>query len=173
MTISIGNIDFSIKLHKPQWKIVCTIPKGTVLQKGRHGVYREIIDATKLVKQRFGCYAWQSDTTVYYWGSFAKDYIHGNFRTNLQGRIHNYLQNHRINSKTDRKNTNLMVFENLNSTLKSKDVSLGILVFDRLNIGNDEIDFPIFTQDADLVHAVEELLICGYRRQKQCEWNRT
>ncbi len=171
--IPIGSMNYSLTLNNPLWRTVYIIPKGTTMLKGRHGLYHELLDATKSFKERFGCYSWQSVGTIYYCGSYAKDYKRGHFKTNLQGRIHNYFQNHRIDSKTGRKNTNLMVFENLNKMLRNSDVSLCVLVFGSLRIGADEIDFDTFVQDPGLVHAVEELLICSYRRQKQCDWNRT
>ena len=166
-------MSLSLVIRQPMWKTVFTIPKGTVLQKGRHGLYHDIVGAAGEVTERFGCYSWGSDANVFYCGSFAQDYSSGNFRTNLHGRVHNYLQNHRVNARTGRKNTNLMVFENINNALKQKDVLLRHFTFESLQVGNDEVDFASFSADPDLVHAVEQLLICIYRRQGQCKWNRT
>jgi hypothetical protein len=66
-----------------------------------------------------------------------------------------------------------MVFEKINDILQLNDVYLSLLTFDWLQLGDDWVDFATFSTDPDLVHAVEELLICTYRRQGQCQWNRT
>ena len=165
-------MEFSLVLHQPQWRRVFTIPQGTVLQKGRHGLYHDIVKAAAAVSERFGCYSWGNERTVFYCGSFAQDYSRGNFNSNLHGRIHNYLQNHRVR-ETGQKNTNLMVFESINESLKRNDVLLRLLMFESLHVGDDRVDFATFSTDPDLVHAVEQLLICTHRRQGECEWNRT
>lgn len=165
-------MNISLTLSNHIWRPVFTIPKGTILQKGRHGLYHEITGAAETISERFGCYSWGSASTIYYCGSFAKNYSRGGFKTNLQGRVHNYLQNHRRKA-TGRINTNLMVFEKINDALQLNDVHLSLLTFDWLHIGDDRVDFATFSTDPDLVHAVEELLICAYRRQDQCQWNRT
>jgi hypothetical protein len=165
-------MNLSLKIHQPQWRTIFTIPLGTVLRKGRHGLYHDITEAAASVNERFGCYSWGSNSVIYYCGSFAQDYTRGDFKTNLQGRVHNYLQNHRQKS-TERKNTNLMVFENINNVLKQSAVLLCLFTFESLEFGNDTVDFATFSTDPGLVHAVEQLLICAYRKQKQCAWNRT
>jgi hypothetical protein len=164
-------MNFSLRLNHPEWQDVLRINKGTILQKGRHGLYHEMILATQSVKQKFGCYSWESDSIIYYIGSFAQDYARGDFKTNLQGRIHNYLQNHRI-YKTGRKNTNLFVFESINKAVEQNDMSLRVLKFESLEINDEWIDFDAFSKDSNLVHSVESLLICCYRMQEQCKWNR-
>jgi hypothetical protein len=164
--------DLALVLNKPFWKNIFTIPQGSVLQKGRHGLYHEIVAAAAQVGARFGCYSWGSDSIIYYCGSFAQDYARGNFKSNLHGRIHNYLQNHR-QKETGQKNTNLMIFENINTALNNGNVLLRHFYFDSLKVGGDLIEFNTFSNDPNLVHAVEQLLICSYRRQGQCQWNRT
>jgi len=165
-------MNFTLILHQSEWRTIFTIPRGTVLQKGRHGLYHEIIKAAQSVKDRFGCYSWGSESVIYYCGSFT-DYARPEFKTNLQGRIHNYLQNHRLNERTGRKNTNLIVFESINKALRQSDIFLRLLTFESLEIDDAQINFDTFTKDPNLIHAVESLLICNYRRQRQCEWNRT
>ncbi len=164
---------FSISVFSPQWPVVYTIPKGTVLVKGRrHWLYKDIMKATQNITHKCGCYSWMSKTVVYYCGSFT-EYSSGRFKTNLQARIHNYFQNHRQRADTGRKNTNLMVFEKINAALKHEDVHLSLFTFESLDIDNCRLGYDDFSQDPDLVHAVEELLICSYRRRHQCAWNRT
>ena len=135
-------------------------------------MYHQIVEAAGNIEKRFGCYSWGNDGSIYYCGSFAKDYSRNGFRSNLHGRVHNYLQNHRVKD-TGQKNTNLMVFENINRELKQNSILLQHFVFESLQIGDDVIDFATFSNDPNLVHAVEELLICSYRRIGQCSWNRT
>lgn len=166
------DMNFSLVIHQSQWRTIFTIPQGTTLQKGRHGVNRDITKAAASISEKFGCYSWGSDSVIFYCGSFAQDYARGNFKTNLQGRVHQYLQNHgRKGAK--RRNTNLMVFDNINDILKQSNVLLRLFTFESLHIGDDHIDFVTFSMNPDLVHAVEQLLICTYRRQEQCKWNRT
>jgi hypothetical protein len=161
----------SLIVHEPQWQTVFAIPQGTTLQKGRHGIYSQITSAAAAVKDQFGCYSWEVNSTIYYCGSFAKDYVRGSFKSNLQARVHNYWQNHRTKS-SGRKNTNLMVFDNIASALKSNDVLLRRFTFSELTIGDKTVTFVDFSTDRYLVHAIEQLLICDYRRLGQCCWNR-
>lgn len=171
MLVQISDMNLSIKLDKPRWQNIFTIPKGTVLEKGRRGLYRDITGAAGKVNERFGCYAWCGETAVYYCGSFAKDYAHGSHKSNMQGRVHNYLQNHRL-QENGRKNTNLMVFDNINVSLKYESISFRQLQLNSLHIGSDVITFSEFSNNPDAVKAVEQLLICTFRRLGQCEWNR-
>jgi hypothetical protein len=165
-------MNISLTLSNHTWRPVFAIPKDTILQKGRHGLYGDITKAAGAINERFGCYSWGSASKIYYCGSFAKDYARGGFKTNLQGRVHNYLQNHRRKA-SGRINTNLMVFEKINNALRLNDVYLSLLTFEWLQLGDDRVDYATFSTDPNLIHAVEELLICTYRRLGQCQWNRT
>lgn len=166
--------DLAISLHNPHWEPVYTLPSGTMLPKGRKNEwYKDIREATRKVNQRFGCYVWGNTTTVWYCGSFAQDYARKEFQTNLEGRVHNYLQNHRVDAGTGRINTNKMVFDKLNERLLQEEALLQVLVFDSLVLGTTVVSFATFSNDSDLVHTVEQLVICTYRRQGECQWNRT
>ena len=167
-------MNFSLVIHQADWQTVFEIPQGTTLQKGRHGVYHEIIEAAAPISARFGCYSWANNSSIFYCGSFAQDYARGNFKSNLQGRVHNYLQNHGRKG-TKRRNTNLMVFDKINERLKQSNVLLRLFTFESLDVGDDHVDFVTFSTkpEPELVHAVEQLLISTYRRQEQCTWNRT
>ncbi|MGH2522081.1 MAG: hypothetical protein ACRDH2_06215 [Anaerolineales bacterium] len=166
-------MNFLLALHQPHWQTVFTIPKETVLQKGRrHGLYHDLTRAAQAIPEQFNCYTWGSETVVFYCGSFAHDYLRGGFKTNLQGRVHHYLQNHKRDARTGRANTNAMVFDNLSAALTHSDILLRVLRFESLQVADDTIDFATFSTDPVLVHTVEALLICLYRRQGQCEWNR-
>lgn len=166
-------ISIELNVDNPHWDLVYSIPSGTVLEKGRRGLYHEMVDSASLVTVQFGCYSWANDSeVVLYCGSFSKDYTRGNFKSNLHGRLHNYLQNHR-EKESGSKNTNLMVFENVNSLLVSRGVKFQHLVFDTIEIGGESVTFDEYCNDASLVKAVEQLLISSYRRVGQCEWNRS
>ena len=168
-------IDLSccIAVKQPNWRVLFTFPQNTLVPKGRkNAIYKEITSITGAIQERYGCYAWGSSAEIYYCGSFAKDYRGDRFESNFQGRIHNYLQNHKIKD-TGSKNTNLMVFEKINSTLSVCSVVLYLLEFTEIRIGDEIIDFDAFTTDSSLVQAVEQLLICVYHRHRQCQWNRT
>ena len=165
-------ISLDLKLNNANWNDIYTIPKGVVLQKGRHGLYHEMVDAAASVDLRFGCYGWVIEPdTICYCGSFSRDYSNRDFKSNLHGRLHNYLQNHG-SKKSERKNTNLMVFDNVNAALREAAVKFQYLKFESLEIGNDVIVYDEYCQDPSLVKAVEQLLITSYRRLGQCEWNR-
>ena len=160
-----------IKICVPRWRPVFSIVKGAKLLKVRDQVYRDITGATAKITSRFGCYSWGDSTTILYVGSFAQDYKHGNFKSNLQARVHNYLQNHRIRA-TGRKNTNLVVFEQINAPLQTDNVVLRFFEFDTLKMEDESFDFTGFSSDPDLVRLVENFLIARYRRRGQCPWNR-
>jgi hypothetical protein len=165
-------MDLSLKINDWSWKDVYKIPMNTPLIKGRHGLYHEIVKAAGEFQNRFGCYAWgTSSDRLLYVGSFSQDYQRGNYKSNLHGRIHNYLQNHRLKGN-GRKNTNLMVFENIGQALLSYNVTLYIFAFDFLIIGQDVVDYAHYSEDGELVRAVEQLLITFFRRHNQCAWNR-
>ncbi len=82
----------ALALNQPRWQLIFTIPAGTVLTRGRGGPYGEIVAAAHTVTDRFGCYSWQADGNIFYCGSF-QDYA--KHKTNLAGRIAQYLVNHR------------------------------------------------------------------------------
>jgi hypothetical protein len=164
-------IDIFLRIYNPFWESVYEILINTPLIKGRHGLYHEIVKAAGQIQHKFGCYAWGTPETIYYIGSFSKDHQHGNYKSNLHGRVHNYLQNHG-KKESKRQNTNLMVFENINKLLPSSDVSLFIYQFEYLEIGSERVEYSGYCVDAELVRAVEKLLTCSYRRHNQCAWNR-
>jgi hypothetical protein len=164
-------MDVSLSIHNARWQVVFTIRKGQFLEKGRHGQYHELVSKAANVKNRFGCYSWQSAGVVHYCGSFSRDRKAGKFSSNLQARVHGYLQAHgRKLSGTI--NTNLMVFNHINHVLEYADVDLALFAFDVVEICGDLKDFATYTNCHDLVLAVEQLLICDYRRREQCDWNR-
>lgn len=164
-------MDASLVIHNSFWETVYKIAVSTPLVKGRHGLYHEIVKAAGLIQSRFGCYAWGTFDNLFYIGSFSRDYQRGDHKSNLHARIHNYLQNHRT-KENGRKNTNLMVFENINQLLLTSDVSIFIYGFDYLEIGHERVEYTKYCEDAELVRAVEQLLISSYRRKGQCTWNR-
>lgn len=165
--------EMSLHIHQPAWKVVAAIPQGQQLVKGRRNdLYTEICRAAAGVPYRFGCYAWGSPAEVHYCGSFARDYTRGSFKSNLHARVHNYLQNHRV-KPTGQKNTNLMVFEQINAALAESEIRLSVFTFEQIEIDGTAVDFGGYCQNPDLVHLVEQWLIAGYRRKGQCGWNRT
>jgi hypothetical protein len=160
-----------LRITNSSWQSIYEIPQSTILLKGRHGLYHAMVEAAAQVLQRFGCYAWGTADCLFYVGSFSKDYKGGRHKSNLHGRIHNYLQNHRL-KENGRMNTNLMVFGNINAALQAGAVSLYLFRFDFLEIGQEKVDYVEYANDPDLVRAVEQLLICSYKRNQQCVWNR-
>jgi len=162
----------ALEVIEPAWDTVFVIPHGTLLTKGRHGIYDEITKAAGTYPYRFGCYAWANTSTIFYCGSIAANYMRGRFNSNLQARVHNYLQNHRT-KETGNKNTNLMVFERISLALESEDILLKAFHFEKIVFGQEIIDFATFSQNSNLVRAIEELLIAWYRKLGQCQWNRT
>ena len=166
--------DYSLIIREPRWDNLVALPKGTVLIKGLHGPNRQIMDALAGVPNRFRCYTWatqEAQEEVFYCGSFTQDYASGISKNNIQERVRNYLQNHRI-SATGHKNTNLMVFENINAVLQTRGVDLRLLRFRSVRIGGREIDFASYSSDPDLIRAVEQLIIAIYKEHGQCSWNR-
>ena len=163
--------DYSLIIREPRWDNLVALPKGTVLVKGLHGPNRQIMDALAEVPDRFGCYTWATREEVFYCGSFTQDYASGISKNNIQERVRNYLQNHRI-SPTGHKNTNLMVFENINAVLQNRGVDLRLLRFRCVRIGGEEIEFASYSSDPDLIRAVEQLIIAIYKERGHCSWNR-
>tara|TARA_R110002096_G_scaffold128048_4_gene276193 strand:- start:333 stop:809 length:477 start_codon:yes stop_codon:yes gene_type:complete len=157
----------SIEIEKPEWVDVFRYPKGHVLEKGRRGLYYDAIRAAGEVAWRYGCYAWTTPKgKIRYCGSTSRDYTNVEFKTNLHGRLHNYLQNHGGA-------TNKRVFDNIRDALASDDVFLVHFSFRKLRLNDEVLLFEEFSNDRLLVKAVEELLIASYRRAGQCDWNMT
>lgn len=155
-----------LEVLQPHWVTVFAIPKGTVVPKGRHGPYHELMKATATVEQRYGCYAWTTPVAIRYCGCITKDYKNVEFKSNLHGRVHNYFQNHHGQ-------TNKYVFDRINEALHESDILLQWLSFDSLILNDRECDFSTFSNDRTMVRAVEELLILTHRRIGECDWNRT
>ncbi len=164
--------DMKIELVNPIWFQVFRIPQGSRVVKGRHGVYGDLRSACRQIIDRFGCYSWQSNNEVHYCGSFAKDYARKEFKTNLEGRMHNYWQNHRI-GKNGQMNTNKYVFDQIVTTIQKCTVDLNIVKFGSVMLENMEVCYSDYINNPVLVQAVEALLICHYRFAEQCTWNRT
>jgi len=61
----------SLVIKEPKWLNVFVIPLGTQLEKGRHGIYHDIVRAARTIKHRFVCYAWGTKETIRYCGSVA------------------------------------------------------------------------------------------------------
>jgi hypothetical protein len=165
---------FSLEIQEATWRPVYTLARGFVLQKGVRGLYKDLMSAVGRLPVQFGCYSWQSRGVVHYCGSFShnyKDYLQGRYTSNLQGRVHNYLHIHKASS-TGRTNTNLNVFNKINHELREAEVTLCLCTFTELQIGGAGVSYDEYTRDPALVRAVEELLICTYKRLGECEWNR-
>ncbi len=165
-------IAVSFRVENPSWQEVYCITRGQQLEKGRHGLYWPIVTAAGRVSEQFGCYAWGSRDAISYIGSFSKDYQRGNHGSNLAARVHNYLQNHRL-EQNGHKNTNLMVFEKINEALASHDVILYLLRFEFVELGGMKTAFAHYSADGQLVAALEQVLICSYKKAGQCSWNRS
>ena len=154
------------------WRAVHTSPVGSVLTKGRKdGESRALAGAAATIAYRYGCYSWQSDGTVLYCGSFSKDYSGGQFKTNLEGRLYQYLVNHKREADGRPKNTNAKVFDLLNGVLKNMPATLQLLQFDSLTVDRRVTRFGDFAADAALVRAIEAWVIWAYKTVGQCQWN--
>ncbi len=161
-----------LELTNPRWTPVIQLQPGCQIVKGRRGVYWDVRNAAAKQRDRFGCYAWQTGGVIQYCGSFADDYEKEEFKTNLEGRVHNYWQNHRIH-ENGRINTNKHVFDQIVACCKQGPVGLLIFGFDDLYINETHFTYAQYAVNHDLVIAVEAFLICQYRVSGQCTWNRT
>ena len=135
-------------------------------------MYFDIRRAASNVRERFGCYSWQSVGTVMYCGRFADDYRRKEFSTNLEGRIHHYWQNHSVSEK-GRLNTNKFVFDQIVATCVSDAIDLMLLRFEHIEVSGMRSTYSEYTKSPHLVHTTEALLLCHYRLLGECTWNRT
>ena len=163
---------FSIEILNPSWELICKVERGTKLAKGKNDQSQRILHTAAKITQRFGCYSWATDTAIMYCGSFSRDYSGKQFRTNLEGRVYQYLNNHKRDSNGMPKNTNAEIFDQINQTCVDSDLFLRILQFDRLCLGHESIDYLSYSLEPYLVHAVEKLVISTYHHQSQCSWNK-
>lgn len=162
---------FSLNLINPRWDLVYTIQAGSCLGEGINSRNNELLNASRSITQRFGCYCWTSDLKYYYCGSFSRDYQ--NHQSNLEGRVYQYLHNHHRSRNNVEPNTNLFVFQNINQVLHNEQVELKILNFDKLLLSDNEISYETFSSHSNFILAVEYLIITTFRFRNQCEWNRS
>jgi hypothetical protein len=166
-----STLDFAISLIQPSWERVYVVPHGNRLPKGRNGISLKVILSARGIAHRFGCYSWATTSEILYVGSFAKDYASSQFETNFEGRVQQYLTNHKRATDGTPKNTNARVFDLINQTLDTADVMLQLFHFESLRGDARSIDFTSFATDSNLVLAVEGLLIWTYKNVGQCKWN--
>ncbi len=162
----------SIHIENPEWNQVYVIPKGTTEEQLQGEVYKEIRKTAGAVNNHLACYSWGTKTEVKYCGSVARDYQHGGYKSSLEGRVHNYFKNHR-QQENGRKNSNLNVFENICQTLQNEDVILSVLLFERVTLGDKVFTYQEYSENPELIQAVELLLVCYYKNIGQSPWNRT
>jgi len=163
--------ELEIAFLKPRWKCVCRIEHGTNLTKGKSGRSGRILEAARGVVEQFGCYSWSANGAVMYCGSYS-EYDAKHFKSNLEGRIYQYLTNHKRDGAGLPKNTNAEVFDHINRALSECEVILQVFLFERCRLGSELVDFSSYATDPFLARAVEKLLICVYRRHGQCTWNK-
>lgn len=163
--------ELDIAFLSPRWEYVYQVEGGVMLPKGKGGESGRILEASSQVPEQFGCYAWNANRAVMYCGSFS-DYSARHFKTNLAGRIYQYLTNHKRDTAGLPRNTNAAIFDYINHALLESEVVLRVFRFDRCRLGSEVVDFSTYTTDPFLVRAVEKLLVCTYRRQSQCQWNK-
>lgn len=161
----------SLSVIEPSWQSVFTIPAHSRLRKGANERNKNLRDRSAQITQRFGCYSWVADSVYYYCGSFSKDYKNKSIRSNFEGRVFNYLNNHSPN-RNGKPMTNLFIFQNVNRLLRTIDVELKIFSFKRLILSDTEISFDKFSETPFLVLLIEQFLIASFKLQNQCEWNR-
>ena len=165
-------MEFGIELRQPAWKVLATIPKETVLIKGRRSLTaQELAGAASREASRFGCYSWAAHGLVLYCGSFSRDYMGPNYRTNFEGRLWQYFCNHGRDADGNPKNTNAKIFDLLNKTLTLSDVSLQLFSFESLDGAQQTVQFSTYASQPVLVKAVERLVIWVYKSLRQCPWN--
>ncbi len=165
-------MELSIQIIAPSWKPVYVIKAGTTDEELQTNLYKSIRDEVGNIKNHFLCYSWSTVTEVKYCGSIARDYRHEGYKSNLEGRVHNYFKNHR-QEPNGRKNANLNVYENIRITLKESDVILSILVFEKIVLGKKSFTYNEYSEIPEIIQAVEQLLICYYKDLDQSPWNRT
>lgn len=162
---------YNISLVNPKWKLVFEIPILSRLRKGKNKRNIELLKKAALVKEKYGCYSWVTDS-IQYCGSFSKDYKHRPNHNNLESRIHQYLYNHSNNKKNGEPMTNLHIFNKIKKELRNRSVKLKRLSFEKLLIANKEISFKKYCDTPLYVEAVEQLLIYSIRAKGKCKWNR-
>ena len=96
-------INLQLSLLNANWKEIYEIQKGTVLSKGRKTeTYKNITRAAAEVTDRCGCYSWGGSAGIFYCGSFAPEKMPTRFKSSFQRRVHNYLQNHGSEIRSDK-----------------------------------------------------------------------
>ena len=157
-------------LANPRWLPVFRFEVGETLVKGRRSLhYQRIREAAKGVREIHGCYSWWVGPNQVYVGSFSP-YGRKEFESGLEGRLHNYLQNH---GKKDRPNTNKWVFDSLCRAMLEQYVELRVLRFEQVRINARDFTFEEATNDKAIILALESMLIASGRLEGGCQWNRT
>ena len=131
-------------------------------------VYDRILENASKYKYSYGCYAWCIGDQICYIGSVSKDNTVPNKLNNLQARIENYFRRRGTRKEGS---TNARIMNRVADSARAGEVTFAVLSFEHLNFCGSSVGFDTFTKDWSLVLAVEELLICAYRKQNQCQWN--
>jgi hypothetical protein len=161
---------FSIVIQNPKWIPLVVISQGEMVEKGRKSpLSKHILRSAETIPALYGCYGWFIGEKIAYVGSFSPYQGKPN---GLQARLGNYLGNHKV-KENGSFNTNKMVFDKANESLVSNAVTIAYFRFESMNFGDRLISFEEFSCQAVFTKAVEELLICTYRLQGACDWNRT
>jgi hypothetical protein len=163
--------DLGFEIVSPRWKTVIQVPKGSILPKGRSTLSRDIILAARRFAERFGVYSWGSTDQTLYCGSFSRDYKSSQFESNFEGRIHQYFCNHKRRDDGAAKNTNALVFDRINDTLRSDCIELRLFDFDELRSLGVLFTPSQYASDSCLVRAVERVVIGANKHKGQCPWN--
>lgn len=158
------NID--IRVNSIVLRDLFSIPMGGTLLKGGKKVNSEIWGACEAITDQFCCYYWRDDISVRYVGSVTAEYTSTQYKTNLCGRIGNYLQNH--NGQTNKR-----VFDNVNANLVTHNIHFGIFRFGSTWIDGVQYHCQQCIVNQPIMQMFEEILICRYRLLGQADWNRT
>lgn len=159
-------MDISVAIKSVSKTDIFSLTQGSTLSKGGKKKSPDIWTACETVSDRYCCYYWKDKDRIRYVGSISADYTSPQHKTNLIGRISNYLQNH---SGT----TNKMVFEKVNQLLVCSEIHLGIFQFKKIMIDHVSYPYAVCVQNSAIIQMAEEILICKYRLIGEADWNRT
>ena len=164
------NFALEWQLVRAHWQLVYRFDSQSQLSKGRRSLhYWPVREAAREVGEPCGCYSWWVGSDLVYIGSFSP-YSKKEFRSSLEGRLHNYLQSH---GTRDRPNTNAWVFGNVVTSMMGEHVELRVLRFSEVVINGTTLAFEEVSRDKTMTRALESMLIASSRLSGACSWNRT
>jgi hypothetical protein len=156
-------------LYEPDWHIVASINKNTVLKGIADRSIRDLLESCREHSDTCGCFCWSTRSFVYRCEAFARNYQDAVFKSNLEGCMHSAFS---VDSDplTRCPGEPSLLYQRMNRALEEEDLFLMVLHLNGMQFLRERLDHAQFSQNPVLASLVAALLTYSYRQQGQCVW---